>query len=416
MPDRRHYPAVRETSIFYRRPPPTASPAAPAPAQHPDDCSCPDAACHNNGYEPSCDDEAGNNNDLYSYCDTGSSSAADDDTDPAEAAAATEAACRFAACQELPYSHCFFTPDTHEFLWTVTEANETRPATAVAPAANFALTKKSYWPPTPEIVRVLAESLHRFCRNDICRALVPHGKRHPPLTDFIWCVFDNTQTDMWTALSCILLLRRFRTRQPACDNAPYEAPYSLFLGIFMAAIIHCEQAITPEHLHPSSIAQMLDSWYQVPHLVAIRYDTLAKLGFRSWISLHDILHHVESNLYDIHDLESSLEHYEERQRQRREKEALELQKAEEMKRKQASYLRYMYRSPHDTLCSWNRKISYITEDRFHFRHLPWSPGANAPIHLTARCEEIREYLEDNRAPVFSPLLPALRPIVPSSTH
>ncbi|KAJ2791030.1 hypothetical protein H4R21_006395, partial [Coemansia helicoidea] len=108
-------------------------------------------------------------------------------------------------------------------------------------------------------------------------------------------------------------------------------------------------------------------------------------------------------------------HYEQRERQRRQKEDIERQEQEEKQRKQADYQRYMYRSPHDTLCSWNHKIMYITEDRFHFRHLPWSPGANAPIHLTARSDEIREYLEDNRAPVFSPLLPALRSTVPSTT-
>ncbi|KAJ2764433.1 hypothetical protein IWQ57_005168 [Coemansia nantahalensis] len=414
MPD--HAPVVPPTSVFSRRNAPAAA-AAPADSSRTDDgCSCAGSAPHNSGYEPSCED----NDDYHCCCCCCCCDAASDDGDDGDFAAAAddaslEASQRLAACLELPFSHCVFTPDNNEFLWSVTEAVEMRPPTVKAPPSDFEESGTKYCPPTPEIVGSLARVLHMFCRNDICLALVPHEKRHPPLTDFIWCVFDGTQADMWTAITCLVLLRRFRSLQPACDNAPYEAPYSLFLGIFLSAVIYCERTVAPERLQLANIARLLDSWYQKSDLVLIRHDTLAKLGFRSWIGKLDIIDHAKNNVYEIRHLSSSHEHYEQRERQRRQKEDIERQEQEEKQRKQADYQRYMYRSPHDTLCSWNHKIMYITEDRFHFRHLPWSPGANAPIHLTARSDEIREYLEDNRAPVFSPLLPALRSTVPSTT-
>ncbi|KAJ1726113.1 hypothetical protein LPJ61_005411, partial [Coemansia biformis] len=281
-------PSVRHNSIFFRRPRPVSRPLV---ADRADECSCQNSSCHNGGYEPGCDDDGDDDDDEGSVFDDGGVAAAAD-------AAADEAAQRHAACQELPFSHCFFTPDTHEFLWSTAPAIVERPLTVKAPPFDFGSMTSKYHPPTPEIVMSIAETLRMCHRNDICLALVPYERRLPELRDFIWRLFDGTRADMWTAISCLLLLRRFRCTQPPREDSPYEAPYSLFLGVFMAAAIHCERTIEPELLQPASIAQILDTWYQKADLIAILHDTLTKLDHRAWIRLTDVENHAKNNVFD----------------------------------------------------------------------------------------------------------------------
>ncbi|KAJ1944715.1 hypothetical protein EC988_005918, partial [Linderina pennispora] len=58
--------------------------------------------------------------------------------------------------------------------------------------------------------------------------------------------------------------------------------------------------------------------------------------------------------------------------------------------------RFMYRTPHDSLGSWNSKTMYSTEKRFWFRHLPWFPGAVTPICITAHDEIAKNYTRDGQ--------------------
>ncbi|KAJ2629129.1 hypothetical protein H4R22_003504 [Coemansia sp. RSA 1290] len=416
---------AKRNSIFYRRPKPPPSASHPnrrrrraswAPSHllytseahssacdppfEDADCTCRDIGHHNSGYDPSSDE---------GECDSVDSDAA--------AAEEAEAALRYALCQALPFWHCYFTPDTHEFLWTTSPAIRVRPVTVQAQKDAKNDEPFTYYPPTPESVLSIVENLRMSYRNDICMAIIPFERRLPEIRDFIWRLFDATKVDLWTGIACLLLLKRFRSVQPPCDDAPYEAPYSLFLGVFMLATDQCVRSDNPELFTFESIARILDSFYQPKDLAQIKLDTFMKLDCRAWISLEDVTDHAAHNLFDVCNLGTSYRHYELRQRLRMQVEEEERRWEEDRQRLVARLERYMYRTPHDTLGSWNTEIMYCTESRFLFRHLPWSPGIVTPIHVTARSEQAKFYLNDGeRGPVFSPLLPALRTRVSSSTN
>ncbi|KAJ1746860.1 hypothetical protein LPJ78_005643 [Coemansia sp. RSA 989] len=416
---------AKRNSIFYRRPKPPPSASHPnrrrrraswAPSHllytseahssacdppfEDADCTCRDIGHHNSGYDPSSDE---------GECDSVDSDAA--------AAEEAEAALRYALCQALPFWHCYFTPDTHEFLWTTSPAIRVRPVTVQAQKDAKSDEPFTYYPPTPESVLSIVENLRMSYRNDICMAIIPFERRLPEIRDFIWRLFDATKVDLWTGIACLLLLKRFRSVQPPCDDAPYEAPYSLFLGVFMLATDQCVRSDNPELFTFESIARILDSFYQPKDLAQIKLDTFMKLDCRAWISLEDVTDHAAHNLFDVCNLGTSYRHYELRQRLRMQVEEEERRWEEDRQRLVARLERYMYRTPHDTLGSWNTEIMYCTESRFLFRHLPWSPGIVTPIHVTARSEQAKFYLNDGeRGPVFSPLLPALRTRVSSSTN
>ncbi|KAJ2344160.1 hypothetical protein GGF43_005516, partial [Coemansia sp. RSA 2618] len=164
----------------------------------------------------------------------------------AAAIAEAEASLRYTLCQALPYWHCYLTRDTHEFLWTSSPAMATRPVTVKAEPVTLGPTSSNYIPPTPELVMSIVENLRMSYRSDICQAVIPFERRLPNIRDFIWRLFDGTKVDMWTGLACLILLKRFRQEQPPCDDAPYEAPYSLFLGVFMLAAEQCVRTDNPE--------------------------------------------------------------------------------------------------------------------------------------------------------------------------
>ncbi|KAJ2781588.1 hypothetical protein H4R18_002772 [Coemansia javaensis] len=320
---------------------------------------------------------------------------------------------RYALCQALPFWHCFFAPDTREYLWSAAPPLPERPAAAPAPPFVFDTTQ--YRPATPEIVDTIVEELRMFYRNDICLALVPYELRLPDLRDFIWRLLDGTRVDMWTAISCLVLLRRLHAAQPPQHDVPYETPYAVFLGVFMVATAHCVLTNAPELFSPANVVRVLDTWFQKADAVRLRRETLVRLDHHAWISRDDISEYAKNNMYDVHTLPSAHRHYEQRQHLRMMLEEGLRRREEERQRLQARLERYMFRAPHDSLCSWNTKIKNSTEPRFLFRHLPWSVDV-APLHLTARSDELAQYLEDERRPVFSPLLPALRSTVSSTTH
>ncbi|KAJ2364416.1 hypothetical protein H4S01_003789 [Coemansia sp. RSA 2610] len=320
-----------------------------------------------------------------------------------------EAELRYMLSQELPFAHCFFTPDTHEFLWTTSSASAERPVTIAAKRTTCAAEASKYYPPTPEIVLSIVESLHMSFRSDICWAIISFERRLPKIHDFIWRLFDGTKVDLWTGLACLVLLKRFRCRQPQCHDAPYEAPYTLFLGIFLLAVEQCVRTDDPEIFTLPSIARILDTWYQPKDLMRIRQETFFQLGCRAWISKEDIVNHAAHNMFDVYNIDTSYRHYEQRQQMRMQVVAEERRREEDRQRLIARLERYMYRTPHDSIGSWNTNTMYCTESRFLFRHLPWFPGAVTPIHVTARSEQARLYVKDKpHGLVFSPLLPALR--------
>ncbi|KAJ2148701.1 hypothetical protein IW142_000720 [Coemansia sp. RSA 564] len=393
---------ANRNSIFYRRPRPSPPPDTHSSSSLsdsdsiPTNSSCENISMHNAGYEPGSDGEDGT------------------DTAASEEA---EFELRYALCQVLPYWNCYHTRDTHEFLWTTSPAIENRPVTIKEDPVTFGVDPSNYYPPTPEIVMTMVEYLRIAYRSDICLAVVPFQRRLPEIRDFIWRLFDGTKVDMWTGMACLLMLRRFCQEQPPCDDAPYEAPYSLFLGAFMLASEQCVRTDHPELFTLESISRILDTWYQPADLARIRLETLVQTNYRCWISKADITNHAEHNMYDIHNIRSSRLYFEERQRMRMIVEQENRRLEEDLKRLLARLDRYMYRTPHDSVGSWNTNTMYCTETRFLFRHLPWYPGAVTPIHITARNEQARFYSSDHkRNPVFSPLLPALRSRVSSSTN
>ncbi|KAJ2302553.1 hypothetical protein H4S01_001303 [Coemansia sp. RSA 2610] len=324
---------------------------------------------------------------------------------------------RYALSQELPFAHCFFTPDTHEFLWTTSPAITERPVTVAAEPITCASEASKYCPTTPEVMMSIVENLRMSYRTDVCWAVIPLERRLPEIRDFIWRLFDGTKVDLWTGLACLVLLKRFRYLQPQCHDAPYEAPYTLFLGIFLLAVEQCVRADNPGVLTLPSIARILDTWYQPDDLARIRLDTFFQLDCCAWISKEDIVNHAAHNMFDVYNIDTSYHHYEQRQHMRMLVAAEERRREEDRQRLIARLERYMYRTPHDSIGSWNTNTMYCTESRFLFRHLPWFPGMVTPIHVTARSEQARFYAADReRGPVFSPLLPALRSRVSSSTN
>ncbi|KAJ2155905.1 hypothetical protein GGF46_005527 [Coemansia sp. RSA 552] len=375
--------------IFIRRPKPP--PAQPPP--HPQSLS----GASDDGYEP------GSDSDGYS-----SPGEAAPEEDP-------DGDLRYALCQELPFWHCFFTPDTHEFLWSSSPAREVRPTTIMD--ERLVYDQKEYRPATPEIVKSIIEYLQLLHRSDICLAVIPFERRLPELGDFIWRLFDGTGADMWTALSCVILLKRIYAINPTSYDTPYEARHSLFLGVFVLAATSCVYTNHPETFAPKSIADVLQTWYRASDIVKITLETFSLMDNRAWISLAHILGHASNNMYDIHKINSSHQDYNLRQSQRMILEEHERRYMEERRRRQDDLRRFMYRSPHDTLCSWNTQIMNVTEDRFLYRHLPWFFGMITPVHVTATSEEARVFLNRfDQHIVFSPLLPTLRSRVSGGTQ
>ncbi|KAJ2697171.1 hypothetical protein FB645_005989, partial [Coemansia sp. IMI 203386] len=227
-----------------------------------------------------------------------------------------EQALRLALCQELPYWSCYFTPDTHEFLYSHLPHDARRPATESAPPMVFLTSDSDFYPPTPEIVDSMVEYLVLMFHINTCSAVIPMERRLPDIREFIWRLLDGTMIDLWTAIACVILLRRYYRIQNQCIDAAYGAAHSLFLGIFMLASTQCVYTNNPELISLSSIVNILDSHYQVSDLVRIRREVFTTINHHTWISEEDIRSHAKNNIFDIYRVKSAYTFYKQRQEQR----------------------------------------------------------------------------------------------------
>ncbi|KAJ2787651.1 hypothetical protein GGI15_000539 [Coemansia interrupta] len=402
---------VKHNSIFYRPPPRPRSqnpdheseqlPESPELDESAEDkdicCSCQD---HDDGYVASSDGNSDDTETCLSDSDSGIDEISDEQREAAE---------RFMLCQELPYWCSILTSDTNEMLYTAVSLDDVRPCIEAEQPMGFSTEADGFYPPTREIVDTMVEYLGLVFNIDTCPAVVPIERRLPEIRDFIWRLFDGTMTDLWTAIACVILLRRYYRSRSRCVDAPYEAAHSLFLGTFMLATVHCERVDNPEMIRLPQIVEILDSYYQVSDLVRIRRELLIEMDYNTWISRGDIMSHVENNIFDTYKAMSAYDFYKQRQEQRMM--LKENQRQEEIRRQNlcARLERFMQRTPHDSLGSWNKATVYSIESRFLFRHLPWFPGMVTPIDVTARSENARLYnYPDKYPPVFSPLLPNSR--------
>ncbi|KAJ2529890.1 hypothetical protein EV175_007336, partial [Coemansia sp. RSA 1933] len=196
----------------------------------------------------------------------------------------------------------------------------------------------------------------------------------PELPEFIWRLMDGTRTDMSTAIACVILLQRICRMTNSCEDAPYEAAHSLFLGVFLLASTMCVCTNTPEVFELDNIVRILDSWYQKLDLVRIKRETMILIDYRMWISMADLISHAENNMFDVYRVNSAYSFFQRRQAERMRLAEEEQRRIDRHKKLQASLERFMYRTPHDSLGSWNQETVYCTEKRFLFRHLPWFTG------------------------------------------
>ncbi|KAI8320897.1 hypothetical protein GQ54DRAFT_298324 [Martensiomyces pterosporus] len=313
-------------------------------------------------------------------------------------------------CRELPYWGCYYTPDTHEFIITSAPHDSVHPNTEREPPMVFNIESDQFYPPTPETVDSIVEYLKLIYKIDTCQAVIPFERRLPELHDFIWNLMDSTMADMWTAIPCLILLRRYYQIQNQCIDASYEAAHSLFLGTFMLASITSVKTNTPEVFSTANIARIIDSHYTPEDLVRIRRETFEKLNYQAWISVDDIMSHAKNNLFDVYGLSTAYEHFQRRKELRKIME--EQERKRELRRKNlvAKLERFMYRTPHDSLGSWNTKTVYSIESRFLFRHLPWFPGVVTPMYVTARSEQAKNYEWEGRKiiKINGSVLPILR--------
>ncbi|KAJ1802829.1 hypothetical protein LPJ75_006068 [Coemansia sp. RSA 2598] len=438
---------AKRNSVFYRRPKSTTR-EQPAIEEEADLCSLqsretdgPSAGASDKGYVPSDNDDnddddngsghgqaaadGDNNNDTSNLdLDTVDSCKRNDvglgvnsGDEGLTREQQSELALRLALCRELPYWCCHFTADTREFLYSHQPYGAERPATEPAPPMVFSSSPSDFYPPTPEIVDSMVEYLMLMFHINTCSAVIPMERRLPDIREFIWRLLDGTMIDLWTAIACVILLRRYYRIQNHCVDAPYGAAHSLFLGIFMLASTQCVYTNNPELISLPSIVGILDSHYQVDDLVRIRREVFANIHYRTWISEEDIRSHAKNNLFDIYRVKSAYSFYKERQEQRMM--IKEEERRQEVRRQNlvARLERFMHRTPHDSLGSWNTKTMYCTESRFLFRHLPWFPGMVTPIHVTARSEQAKLYnYPDKFPPVFSPLLPPTRSRITGTTN
>ncbi|KAJ1907830.1 hypothetical protein LPJ81_000511, partial [Coemansia sp. IMI 209127] len=403
---------AKRGSIFYRRPkPPPLSPPSPPPPPPPppalddiiDVCGCPTPCVHETGYDPG--------------TDTNSDSENEDDAEYEKYIAQTESQLRFRMCREMPFWNCYFTPDTQTFMLTSTLAHAEIPVTTSELPMIFALEPSEYYPPTLEIVGSIVEYLNIIYKIDTCSAIIPMDRRLPDLPEFIWRLMDGTRVDMATAIACVILLRRICRVLNHCEDAPYEAAHSLFLGVFMLASTTCVCTNTPEVFELDNIVRILDAWYQKPDLVRIKRETMVLIDYDVWISNSDLISHAENNMFDVYRVKSSYSFFLRRQAERMRLAEEEQRRIDRHKKLQASLERYMYRTPHDSLGSWNQKTVNCTEKRFLFRHLPWFTGFVGPMDATARSDYLKQFdWRQKHNPIFSPLLPQMRTRVALAPH
>ncbi|KAJ1953419.1 hypothetical protein EC988_003005, partial [Linderina pennispora] len=349
---------AKRGSIFYR--PPRKQPVQPPPmAEHeavtlPTDdetrrCSCV-SADSDVLFDDACDIAA-------SFC---AGDAADD------AAVATPP---IEYCKELPYWNCHWTPDTGEFLYTSMPADEERPCTQPA--------EKDYFPPeeqfyraTPAIVDSIVEELSLIFAITQSHSDVPLDRRLPDLHTFIWQAVDAMDVDMWTVIPCLLLVRRFKQVHGYDNPGHYDSAHILFLGVFMLATAVSLKKNDVENFSVQRMSQLIKTPYTTTDFVRFRRNACESLGYNIWVCRADIQKFGEDNLHDIYQLRVAHRYFLERQQVRQRAEEQERLRLEQQNKIKSNLERFMYRTPHDSLGSWNSKTMYSTEKRFWFRHLP----------------------------------------------
>ncbi|KAJ1943534.1 hypothetical protein GGF37_002605, partial [Kickxella alabastrina] len=266
------------------------------------------------GYDSS---DEGNASEPVDVVDSNNShEESDDDCDSEEEKTQAEVKLRLELCQEMPFWNCILTRDTNEFLYTSVLFNAVPPVTAPEQPNNYFIDPRLPRLATPEIVNSIIEYLNLIYHRGSCNVFVSLKLRLPNIGDFIWRIFDDTGVDMWTALTCIILLRRYYKIHNRAIDAPHHATHELFIGIFMLATESCELTTDPSRFSYESLVRITSPHYQKCELVRIRTKVVQNLQYQIWINAQHIIDHVENNLFDIYRLYHSHEYYKKRQEQR----------------------------------------------------------------------------------------------------
>ncbi|KAJ2484941.1 hypothetical protein IWW37_006070 [Coemansia sp. RSA 2050] len=309
----------------------------------------------------------------------------------------------------LPFGRCIFEPDAREFMYSHALSPATRPTTIPEQRTTIKCAKHYFLRPTGEIVNTTIEYLELLRTGNVPIVNIPIDRRLSCEYDFIWSLIDNTGTDMWVAITCVILLERYCNYKNAIQNAPYGSRHALYLGILMVAATHVHLSDQLDRFSYENILSIIGSPFTKADLVRLKRETLVALDHKAWVGTEDIVRYAKNNQFDIAHIYSSEELYQTRERMRSILRERKIREKEERRALCANLERYMHRAPHDAGGSWNPETSYCIEPRFLFRHLPWFPGAVNPLHVSARSEEIVLYSRDRKTkPTFSPLLPPLK--------
>ncbi|KAJ1892281.1 hypothetical protein LPJ66_006442 [Kickxella alabastrina] len=269
------------------------------------------------GYDSS---NEGNDSEPVDVVDSNDShEESDDDCDSEEEKTQAEVKLRLELCQEMPFWNCILTRDTNEFLYTSVLFNAIPPVTAPEQPKNYFIDPELPRLATPEIVNSIIEYLNLIYRRGSCNVFVSLELRLPSIGDFIWRIFDDTGVDMWTALTCIIFLRRYYKIHNRAIDAPHHATHDLFIGIFMLATKSCELTIDPSRFSYESLVSITSPYYQKCDLVRIRTKVIQNLQYQIWINAQHIIDHVENNLFDVYRLYHAHEYYKKRQEQRQQR-------------------------------------------------------------------------------------------------
>ncbi|KAJ2738860.1 hypothetical protein GGI20_006207 [Coemansia sp. BCRC 34301] len=390
---------LRPTSIFYRSPPRSITPPPAKAISIDDDCDEPNVA----DKPPAASSAKVASKASVPFRDWEAEEKALDELRRQQAAASDLA-------WSLPFGRCLIAPNTaSEPIYSEALSHATRP-TVVPPAreTNDLVASNFKWP-TAEVISHTLEYLYMLRIGDVPLVNISIDRRLSCEKDFIWNIVDHVKADMWLAMACVILLKRYACTQNIVHDAPYGSRHALYLGILMVAAMHTELSDKLDQFSYDNILSIIGPPFTKADLIKYRRDTLVALDHRAWISKPDIEEYARNNQFDIANIHNSAEPYKERERMRAIIRNRERKEKEDMCQLLAYLDRYMHRAPHDSGGSWNKETAYCTESRFLFRHLPWFHGMVNPLYVSARSEKIVEYSSDRKTkPYFSPLLPPLR--------
>ncbi|KAJ2693638.1 hypothetical protein H4218_005952 [Coemansia sp. IMI 209128] len=401
--------SLRPNSIFYR--PRRRSVTPPHSADESDPPTTPNDVEVDSAYEPEPESEAESASNVDEDCDNEALRLIRQWE--AEEDRAAELYCHEVATSDLartlPFGRCIVEPDTRGFMYSHALSPATRPTTIPEERKAIKYAQHNFLRPTGEIVNTTIEYLELLRTGNVPIVNIPIDRRLSCEYDFIWNLIDNTGTDMWVAITCVILLKRYCSYKNAKQNAPYGSRHALYLGILMVAATHVHLSDRLDKFSYENILSIIGSPFTKADLVRLKRETLVALDHKAWVGTEDIVRYAKNNQFDIAHIYSSEELYKTRERMRSILRERKLREKEERRALCANLERFMHRAPHDAGGSWNPETSHCIEPRFLFRHLPWFPGAVNPLHVSARSEEIVLYSRDRKTkPIFSPLLPPLK--------